>query len=93
MENNAWGFVNIGREPEFISIYVSGNIRKVKYLARVKDIISADEANLARDPQNYDTYDPDKKVIIFEDESLKELENPIPFGTRTLYSLRYTTFR
>lgn len=99
-ENNAWGFVQIGQTPEFVAMYVSEDVQQVKYVARIKTIIDPNEADLARPPEAYFEsgsedaqagFDPDKKVIVFEDESLYELEDPIPFENRWPQSLRYTT--
>lgn len=90
-KNNAWGFVNIGRRPEHVAIYVSQDVRKVMYFADVRDIVPADEAELTRAPDSYETYSPKKSVVIFEEGSLKKLEDPIPFKSRALYSLRYTS--
>lgn len=99
-ENNAWGFVRIGQMPEFIAMYVSEDVQQVKYVARIKAIIDPSEADLARPPEAYFEsgsedaqagFDPDKKVIVFEDESLYELEDPIPFENSWPQSLRYTT--
>lgn len=99
-ENNAWGFVRIGQTPEFIAMYVSEDVQEVKYVARIKAIIDPNEADLARPPEAYFEpgsedaqagFDPDKKVIVFEDESLYELENPITFENKWPQSLRYTT--
>lgn len=99
-ENNAWGFVRIGRNPDYVVMYVSEDVQQVRYVAKVEKIISAPEAELARPPEAYFEsgsdeaqagFDPDKKVIVFEDDSLYELEDPIPFETKWLQSLRYTT--
>lgn len=89
-ENNAWGFVTIRREPEFVAIYVSSPTKKVQYFARVKEIVNADDAELARPVEEYSQFDPSKNVILFEPGSLYELEDPIPYRVKTPYSLRYT---
>ena len=36
-ENNAWGFVRIGQNPEFVAMYLSEDVREIKYVARVSD--------------------------------------------------------
>ena len=99
-ENNAWGFVRIGQSPEFIAMYISEDVQQVKYVAKIKSIVDATEADLARPPEAYFEsasedaqagFDPNKKVIVFEEESLYELEDPIPFGNSWPQSLRYTT--
>lgn len=99
-ENNAWGFVRIGKEPEYIAMYVSDGIQEVKYVAKIQTIVDPTEADLARPLEAYYEsgsdeaqagFNPDKKVLIFEEDSLYELEDPIPFETKWLQSLRYTT--
>ena len=101
-ENNAWGFVRIGKEPEYIAMYVSDGIQEVKYVAKVQEIVDPAEADLARPLEAYYEsgsdeaqagFDPDKKVILFAKDSLYELEDPIPFENKWLQSLRYTTLR
>lgn len=99
-ENNAWGFVNIGQHPEFVAMYLSEDARQIKYVARVEDIVPAPDADLARPPEEYFEsgsadaqagFDPDQMVVVFEDNSLYELEDPVPFETKYPQSLRYTT--
>lgn len=90
-ENNAWGFVTISRNPEFVGIYVSGSTKEVQYFARVKEIVGAQDAELARPREKYLKFDSSKSVVVFEPESLYELENPIPYRVKTPYSLRYTS--
>jgi hypothetical protein len=99
-ENNAWGFVNIGQDPEFVAMYLSEDVRQIKYLARVKDIVPASDADLACPAEDYFEsgsadaqagFDPDQMVVVFDDKSLYELEDPVPFETKYPQSLRYTT--
>lgn len=89
-ENNAWGFVTISREPEFVAIYVSGSAKEVQYFARIKEIVDAEDAELARPVEEYQQFDSSKSVVVFEPESLYEVEDPIPYRVKTPYSLRYT---
>jgi hypothetical protein len=99
-ENNAWGFVNIGQNPEFVAMYLSEDVRQIRYVARVKGIVPAADADLARPADEYFEsgsedaqagFDPDQMVVMFEDNSLYELEDPIPFESKYPQSLRYTT--
>lgn len=69
-------------------------------MAEVKDIVPATEADLVRPAEAYFEsgsdeaqagFEPDKKVVVFEENSLYELEDPIPFGNKWPQSLRYTT--
>ena len=93
-ENNAWGFVSINQEPEYVAIYVSDDVQAVRYVARVKEIVPANEATLARTLESYAgdqaEFDENQKVVMFEPGSLYELTDPIPFESRVPYSLRYT---
>lgn len=88
-ENNAWGFVTMKKEPEFVAMYVSGSEKEVKYFARVEDVVDAEEADLARPVEDYPQFDSRKKVVVFQSGSLHELEERIPYRERTPYSLRY----
>ncbi len=93
-ENNAWGFVRVGRDFEYLAMYVTGEVGKVKYFATVKQIVEPDEINLVRSPQSYEDaakIDEGKKVVVFENSSLYELEGSIPYETKYPQSLRYTT--
>lgn len=99
-ENNAWGFVRIGQTPEFIAMYVSEGVQQVKYVAKIKEIVDPSAADLARPVEAYYEsgseeaqagFDPDKQVIVFEEDSLYELDDPIPFKNKWPQSLRYTT--
>jgi predicted type IV restriction endonuclease len=92
-ENEAWGFVRVGSEFEYVAMYVTGDVREVKYLARVDEILEPDEADLLRDPLDYQDANvtEGKKVITFESGSLCELEEPIPYESKYPQGLRYTT--
>jgi len=99
-ENNAWAFARIGRTPEYLAIYISDDVRAVKYVAEVAAIVSPEEADLAHPLSFYseaasDTeqagFDPDKKVVVFEPGTLYELADPIPYENEYPRSLRYTT--
>lgn len=89
-KNNAWGFVSIARSPDYIGMYVSGDVKKIQFFASVKKIVPADEASSLQAPKESEFYDSDKKVIVFEPKSLYELQDPIPFGDHVPYSVRYT---
>lgn len=93
-ENNAWGFVRINRTPEFVAMYISDDVQAVKYVARVREIVPATEANLARTLESYvgdlAEFDERKQVVVFEPGTLYELADPIEYESRVPYSLRYT---
>ena len=99
-ENNAWGFIRIGQNPDFVAMYLSENVKEVRYIARVREIVPATEADLARPQETYFEsgseeaqagFDADQQVVVFEEGSLYELEDPVPFETKYPQSLRYTT--
>lgn len=48
IENGAWGFVRIGRDPDYVAMYVTGDAQEVRYVAEVDDIVEPDEANSRR---------------------------------------------
>lgn len=94
-ENNAWGFVRINKDPEYVAMYHVGGRGVIRLVARVKSIVRPEDAPLARPPDSYigdqAEMDPDKRVVVFEPGSLRELEDPIPFETKYPQGLRYTT--
>jgi len=99
-ENNAWGFVRIGQNPEFVAMYLSEKVQEIKYVARVSKIVPANEADLARPQETYFEsasdeaqagFDPNQQVVVFEEASLYELEDPIPYEEKYPQSLQYTT--
>lgn len=99
-ENNAWGFVRMGREPDYAAMYVSEDVQEIKYVAKIKEVVPANEADLAREYEFYSEFasdeeqagfDPGKNVVVFEEGTLKELEDPIPFESKWPQSHRYTT--
>lgn len=93
VENEAWGFVRIGSEFDYVAMYVTGDVREVQYFAEVEDVVKPSEANLQRPPEDYKDgakIAEDKMVIEFSPGSLKELEDPVPFETKYPQSLRYT---
>jgi hypothetical protein len=93
-ENNAWGFVRVGSEFEYVAMYVTGDVRQVRYFATVRDVLPPEEAELSRPIEEYADgakIADDKMVIRFEPASLYELEDPIPYETKYPQGLRYTT--
>ncbi len=93
-ENNAWGFVRIGSEFDYVAMYVARDPRQVKYFATVRDVVPPNEADLQRPPLEYldrNEIGEGKMVIRFEPDSLYKLEDPVPYETRSPQSLRYTT--
>ncbi len=83
--------MSLNRNPEFVLIYVSGGAKAVRYFARVKEIVPADDATLTRPADSYPQYTPSKSVVVFEPGTLQELDTEIPYRGKTPYSLRYTT--
>jgi hypothetical protein len=92
-ENAAWGFVRVGQEFDYVAMYVTGDVREVRYFASVRRIVPPEEADLQREPAGYvdrAKIADDKMVVEFESESLYELEDPIPYETKYLQSLQPT---
>ena len=93
-ENEAWGFVRVGSEFDYVAMYVTGDVRKVKYFAEVSAVVEPEEADLVREPMDYQDaakIEEGKKVIKFKPGTLHELENPIPYQSKYPQGLRYTT--
>lgn len=94
VENEAWGFVRIASDFDFVAMYVTGDVREVQYVAEVGEVVEPNEADLAREPEDYvdgAKIADDKLVVKFQPGTLYELEDPIPFETEYPQSLRYTT--
>ena len=94
LENNAWGFVRIGRDFDYVAMYITRDAREIRYFATVKDIVDPEEADLVREPSDYKDgakIAEEKKVVRFEENSLYELEDPIPFENKYPQGHRYTT--
>jgi hypothetical protein len=93
-ENNAWAFVRVGSEFEYVAMYVTGDVRQVKYFAKVKDVVPPNEADLERPALSYverDEIGEGKMVVRFEPKTLYELADPVPYETKYPQSLQYTT--
>jgi hypothetical protein len=93
-ENEAWGFVRVGRDFDYVAMYVTGDVREVRYFAETDRIVTPEEADLKREPLDYKDrakIAEDKMVIEFKSGSLYELEDPIPYETKYPQGLRYTT--
>lgn len=91
-ENHAWGFPRMSLNPQYMGIYVSGNVKRLEYIGEVDEIITADSAKLAKPAQEYEYYNSSGKVIYFKPDELYQLEDPLPFASRVLYPpQRYTS--
>ncbi len=93
-ENEAWGFVRVGSEFDYVAMYVTGDVREVKYFATVDDVVKPEEADLMRNPLDYKDrakIADDKMVVTFEPGTLYELEDPVPYENKYPQGLRYTT--
>lgn len=93
-ENNAWGFVKVGQDPDYAAFYVAGGPREIQYVATVKEIIPAEKATLARSLETYigneAGYEPGDQVVVFESGTFYELEDPIPYEGKAPQSRVYT---
>ncbi|WP_436901286.1 type I restriction enzyme HsdR N-terminal domain-containing protein [Halovenus halobia] len=93
-ENEAWGFVRVGSDFEYVAMYVTGDVQEVKYFAKVSEVVEPDEAELMRESTDYKDrakIADGKKVIMFEPGSLYELDDPVPYKSKYPQGLRYTT--
>lgn len=85
-ENNAWGFVRVGQDPDFAAFYVAGGPMQIQYIAKIKEIIPAENASLARPVETYGgeeaAYEPGDQVVVFEPGSLYELDDPIGYKNK-----------
>ena len=93
-ENDAWGFVRIGREIDYAAMYVTESVQAIKYFAEVTDVVPPDAADLAREPETYQsdgTIAESKRVVVFDPDSIVELSDPIPFESKYPQGRRYTT--
>lgn len=94
VENNAWGFVRIGREFDYVAMYLGRDVGEVRYFATVQDVVDPGDADLIQEPIDYvdrAEIDDDKMVVQFEPDSLYRLEDPVPYETKYPQSRRYTT--
>ncbi|MCU4799749.1 type I restriction enzyme HsdR N-terminal domain-containing protein [Halobacteria archaeon HArc-gm2] len=93
-ENNAWGFVRVGQDPDYAAFYVAGGPMEIQYIASIKEIIPAKEAILARDQESYTgdeaDFEPGDQVVVFEPGSLYELEDPIRYKNKAPQGRVYT---
>lgn len=96
VENEAWGFVRVGSDFDYAAMYVTGDIREVRYFAEVEELVDPNEADLARDSEEYvdaAKIAEDKVVVKFKPGTLCELEDPVPYATKYPQSLRYTSLQ
>ena len=91
---NAWGFVHVGRKPEYLALYVAAPESKISLFGEVKDVIdpSDEESPVADIYQEFETYKEGKKLITLKPGSLRKLKTVIPLGSergKVPYSRRY----
>lgn len=94
LENNAWGLVRISREPVYIAMYVSDPVREIKYIGKVRDVVSVNdiEDELKSSVKEYTSKaggGTGNKLVRFEKNGLYQLEEPIPYKNKHPQSLRY----
>jgi len=71
-ENEAWGFVRVGRDFDYVAMYVTGDVREVQYFATVDELVKPGELDLQREPDDYQDgakIADDKLIIKFESNS------------------------
>lgn len=93
-ENNAWGFVRVGQDPDYAAFYVAGGPMEIQYVASIKEIVPAEDATLARNRETYigeeAEFEPGDKVVVFEPGTLYELEDPIRYKNKAPQGRVYT---
>lgn len=94
LENNAWGLVRISREPVYIAMYVSSPVKEIKYIGKVRDIVSVNdiEHDLKNSIEEYTSKlggGTANKLVRLEKDTLYQFEEPIPFKNKHPQSLRY----
>lgn len=94
LENNAWGLVRISREPIYIGMYVSSPVKEIKYIGKVRDIVSVTEIgdDLKNSVKEYTSKiggGTANKLVRIEKNGLYQLEEPIHFKNKHPQSLRY----
>jgi hypothetical protein len=95
-ENEAWGYVRVGQDFEYVAMYVTEGVSEVRYFAEVDGFVDPYEADLERHPHGYgdrDSIADGKKIVTFKSGTLYELEDPIPYASKHPQSLRYTTLQ
>jgi hypothetical protein len=94
--NNAWGFIEVASNPNYIAFYISGGdgASAVWYIGEVDRVTSIEDADLIDDPDELiDRDDPknrNKKVIEIKSNTIAEFDTPIPYLKKYPQSARYT---
>jgi predicted type IV restriction endonuclease len=97
--NNAWGFIEVASNPNYIAFYISGGdgASAVWYIGEVDRVTSIDDADLVDDPDDLiDRDDPknrNKKVIEIKSNTIAEFDTPIPYWKKYPQSARYTELK
>ena len=94
LKYNAWGFVHIGRKPEYFALYLAAPESKISLFGEVKAIIdpSDEESPVADIYKEFETYKEGKKLILLKPGSLRRLKTGIRLGSergKVPYSRRY----
>jgi len=89
---NGWGFVNLGREPDYFALYISSPVRAVRYFGVVNEIIDPrEEQHPVENFREYEPYESGDKLIMLEKDSIIELDDEIPFKGGPVWAFWYTT--
>ena len=81
-------------KPDFVAMYVTEGESEIRYVAEVDEIVKPTEADLVKPAEEYTDqaeFGRDKRVVVFKEKSLYELDDPVPFETRYPQGLRYST--
>lgn len=79
----AWGFVKLSRLPDYLALYVSGGIGRIRYLARTVDIVAPSDPRspVQEGHERFISYEPGKRIILLDPTQIWRLEREIPIGS------------
>jgi len=92
LKYNAWGFINLAKEPDYFGLYISAPVKAVRYFGVVDEIIDPREGEHPIDDfREYEMYEEGDKLIMLKSDSIIELDDEIPFQGNPMLGFRYTT--
>ncbi|MEM3906043.1 MAG: hypothetical protein QXZ17_04120 [Nitrososphaerota archaeon] len=89
---NAWGFIRISKKPRYFTLYVGRPYSELQFFAEVEAIVDAkDPSSPVKNPEDFETYEEGKKIIILKKDSLKKFADPLKLEAAfPPVSIRYT---
>lgn len=91
-ETEAWGPVRLGKNPQFLALYISRSRKEIQYIGRISEIVDVTDSNLRENLARFMDVEEGDQVVEFSD--VVKLEDPIPFTgdfDGLIRGLRYTT--